>query len=59
MTKMFYRLEDYFDLQAQQRRGFMKWVGCGLRMLFGFVGDLSKSRIDSVSDSFRDADVAR
>ncbi|MBX9864129.1 MAG: hypothetical protein K2Y42_15425 [Hyphomicrobium sp.] len=59
MTKMFYRLEDYFDVQAQQRRGFMKWFGRGLRMLFGFVGDLSKSRIDSVSDSFRDADVAR
>jgi hypothetical protein len=56
---MFYRLEDYFDVQAQQRRGFMKWFGRGLRMLFGFVGDLSKSRIDSVSDSFRDADVAR
>ena len=59
MTKMFYRLEDYFDVQAQQRRGFMKWFGRGLRMLFGFVGDLSKSRIDSVSDSLRDADVAR
>lgn len=66
MTKLFYHLEDYFDALAQQRRGFMKWFSRGLRTLFGFAGDLFKSRIDSVSnprfdaeDTLFDADVAR
>jgi hypothetical protein len=66
MTKLFYHLEDYFDALAQQRRGAMKWLSRSLRTLFGFAGDLFKSRIDSVNganfdakDALFDADVAR
>jgi hypothetical protein len=65
MTRLFYHLEDHFDALAQQRRGLMKWVSRSLRTVFGFAGDLFKSRIEpneshSDSDSeLLDADIAR
>lgn len=59
MTKIFYRLEDYFDALAQHPRGASTWLSRTLCTVFGFAGDLFRSRISSAKYSLFDVDAAR
>ncbi len=59
MTKIFYRLEDYFDALAQHPRGALAWSSRSLCTVFGFAGDLFRSRISPARYSPFDVDTAR
>lgn len=59
MTKIFYQLEDHFAAVAECHPGtFAGWASRTLRVLFGFAGDLVRTRADGRGLP-RDADLAR
>jgi hypothetical protein len=48
MSKVFYALEDYFDVVARERNGLMSgWLSRALGSLFALGGDLLAISISS------------